>query len=87
MDTDHPATQDHVPSELSRPLPAPRHTSPTMLRLFHDPALSPGNSGHRQETQIRPGLTQSPGYPLNLRRLEHQSILSLNKQKNSQEQK
>jgi hypothetical protein len=59
----------------------------TMLRLFHDPALSPGNSGHRQETQIRPGLTQSPGYPLNLRRLEHQSILSLNKQKNSQEQK
>jgi hypothetical protein len=52
------------------------------LQHIHDPALSPGNNGHHQETQIHLGLAHFLGSLPNLRRPSHQSSRSLKKQKN-----
>jgi hypothetical protein len=61
---------------------APQDQDKTILQQFHDPALYPGNNGHRQETQTHFGLAHILGSLPSLRRLSHQSSRSLKKQKN-----
>jgi hypothetical protein len=61
---------------------APQGQDKAMLQHIHDPALSLGNNGHRQETQTHPGLAHFLGSLPNLRRPSHQSSRSLKKQKN-----
>src|SRR5437763_377111 len=66
---------------------APQSRDKAMLQHIHDPALSPGNNGHRQETQTHPGLAHFLGSLPNLRRPSNRSSQSLKRQKNFPEKK